>query len=90
MTDPVRPKKYSVPTVLGGRREVTCPVCDHDEFLAVSPDIERAKRDGFRHVVMGVYGTDQLAALPVRFQHCANCGFILKFVIGKFSEGEAQ
>jgi hypothetical protein len=90
MTDPIIPHKFSVPTVLKGRIEVRCPICGHDEFLGVTPDIERAKREGFRHVIMGVYGADQLAALAVRFRHCANCGFILKFVIGKFSEGEAQ
>jgi len=90
MTDPVRPQKFSVPTVRGGRKDVICPICAHDEFLGVNPDVERAKREGFRHVIVGVYGEDRLAALSVRFQHCANCGFILKFVIGKFPEGEAQ
>jgi hypothetical protein len=90
MTDPVRPQKFSVPTVLGGRREVICPICGHNEFLGITPDMELAKREGFRHVIMGVYGTDRLAAMSVRFRHCANCGYILKFVIGRLSEGEAQ
>lgn len=90
MSEPLKPQKFSVPTISGERKSVACPICAHDEFLAVAPDLERQRREGFRHVVMGMYGKDQLAALPVRFQHCANCGFILKFVIGHFSEGEQK
>lgn len=90
MTEPVKPQKFSVPTVLTGRKHVVCPICGHDEFLAVAPDAVAQQEKGFRHVVMGMYGQDQLAALPVRFQHCANCGYILNFVIGHFSEGEKR
>jgi hypothetical protein len=90
MTEPVKPRPFAVPTVNSpGRKQVLCPICGHNEFLSFAPDIELAKKEGFRHVVVGVYGTDQLAAMPVRFQHCANCGYILNFVIGKFPEGEA-
>jgi hypothetical protein len=89
MADAVQPKKFRVPTVLnkGGRIDVRCPICGHDEFLTAMPDLEWAKREGFRHVVMGIYGEGTLAAQVVRFQHCANCGYILNFVIGQFPEG---
>jgi hypothetical protein len=87
MADPLQPRKFSIPTVFGGRQEIACPICKHNEFLTYVPDLELAKKEGFRHVVTGVYGEDQLFALPVRFQHCANCGFILHFVIGDFKEG---
>ena len=90
MPDPLRPQKFFVPTVKGERKHVVCPICGHDEFLAVKPDAERQKVHGFRHVEIGMYGTDQFAALPIRFQHCANCGYILKFVIGHFSDGDKQ
>jgi hypothetical protein len=89
MSDTLQPKKFAVPTVHKGRIDVRCPICGHDEFLSVVPDAERAKREGFRHVIVGVYGESTLAVQAVRFQHCANCGYILKFVIGKFPEGEA-
>jgi hypothetical protein len=89
MTEPIKPRKFSVPTVHDGRRDVICPICGHDEFLSFAPDIELAKQQGFRHVVMGIYGRDQLAAMAVRFQHCANCGYIMTFVIGNFPGGEA-
>jgi hypothetical protein len=88
MSDTFQPKKFQVPTVLTGRINVVCPICGHDEFLSVVPDLEWAKREGFRHVIVGVYGENTLAAQAVRFQHCANCGYVLKFVIGKFPEGE--
>ena len=89
MPDPFQPQKWTVPTVLKGRINVQCPICGHDEFLPNVPvDIKRAQREGFRNVVVGVYGDDGLAALPVNFRHCANCGYVLNFVLGKFSDGE--
>jgi hypothetical protein len=90
MSEPFQPKPFSVPTLRGGRKEVRCPICQHDEFLSVTPDVEKAKKEGFRHVVMGIYGDTTLAALPVRFQHCANCGYVLNFIIGKFTGGGEQ
>lgn len=88
-SDPFQPQKFTVQTVLSGRIDVKCPICGHDEFLLNVPvDIDRAQREGFRNVVVGIYGEDGLAALPVNFRHCANCGFVLNFVIGKFSDGE--
>ena len=88
MPDALQPKKFTIPTVNQERITVRCPICGHDEFLSAVPDVEWAKREGFRHVVMGVYGEDTLAAQIVRFQHCANCGYILNFVIGQFPGGE--
>jgi hypothetical protein len=90
MPEPVQPKKFKVPTVDKGHIDVRCPICGHDEFLSVVPDLEWAKREGFRHVIVGVYGESALAVQPVRFQHCANCGFVLNFVIGHFPGGEGQ
>jgi hypothetical protein len=84
MTSTFQPKKFSVPAVKQGRVNVRCPICDHDEFLSAAPDIETAKREGFRHVVVGIYGEDTLAAQVVRFQHCANCGYVLNFMFGQF------
>lgn len=37
-----------------------------------------------------MYGDAAMAALPVKFQHCANCGYVLQFIIGKFPDGEQQ
>lgn len=86
-----RPHKFAVPTILKGTVVVRCPICGHDEFLSAQPqDIELAKEKGFRHVIMGMFGNDQLAAQPVRFQHCANCGYVLQFVIGKFAKGNQE
>ena len=90
MPEPLKPQKFVVPTVSSGRKHVVCPICEHDEFLAVAPDAAMQREQGFKHVVMGLYGRDQMAALPVRFQHCANCGYILNFVIGHFTEGGEQ
>jgi hypothetical protein len=86
MPDAPLPKKITVPTVAKDRIAVVCPICRHDEFLTSAPDMERVQKEGFRNVVMGVYGADRLVAMPIRFQHCANCGFILQFAIGKFPE----
>jgi rubrerythrin len=88
MTTPIRPKRQVIQTVLSGPKELVCPICGSHEFLAFAPDIERAKAEGFRHVVMGLYGEKELHALPVRFWHCANCGFILNFMIGQFKKGD--
>jgi hypothetical protein len=90
MSDTFQPKKFQIPTVLKGRINVICPICQHDEFLSVTPDIERAKKEGFQHVIVGVFGETSLAAQVVRFQHCANCGYVLNFLIGRFSGGDKQ
>ena len=91
MANTFQPKKFKVPTVLKGRISVLCPICGHDEFLSAVPDVEWAKREGFRHVVMVVYGDSTLAAQVVRFQHCANCGYALNFMIGDFPpEGDEK
>jgi hypothetical protein len=86
MPDPVQPKKFTIQTVKQRDFGVVCPVCGHDEFLGSAPDLERVKREGFKNVVVGVYGRDNLVAMPIKFQHCANCGFVLQFAIGKFPE----
>lgn len=90
MTEPMQPRKLSIPTALTGPVELVCPICKHDEFLTFAPDIERAKKEGFRHVIVGMYGLDQLQALAVKFWHCANCGYIMKFVIGQFPSEEGK
>jgi hypothetical protein len=53
-------------------------------LTAEPEDMELARKEGFRHVIMGMFGSDRLAAQVVRFQHCANCGYVLQFVLGKF------
>jgi uncharacterized Zn finger protein len=89
MPNGVRPHKFTVPTILKGPVAVRCPICGHDEFLSAEPeDLELAKEKGFRHVIVGMFGNEQLAAQPVRFQHCANCGYVIQFVIGKFKQEE--
>ena len=90
MPEPFQPKKFKVQTIDDGPVEVVCPICGHEEFLTIVPDLEWAKREGFRNVIVGVYGDSALAVQPVRFQHCANCGFVLNFVIGQFPEGEGE
>ena len=84
-----RPGKFTVTTLLRGPVGVKCPICEHDEFLSAEPeDMELVREKGFRHVIMGMFGNDQLAAQPVRFQHCSNCGYVIQFVIGKFPKGK--
>lgn len=70
-----------VQTVNDGRIELRCPVCRHDKFLASGP--VGADRPGFRHVLVGLSGKDSMMATPVGFRHCANCGFVLQFMIAK-------
>lgn len=80
-----RPRKFTVSTIFKGPVDVKCPICGHEEFLSAEPDdMELVKEKGFRHVILGIFGNDQLATQPVRFQHCANCGYVIQFVIGKF------
>jgi hypothetical protein len=88
MADQFKPTKFSVPTVAGDRQGVHCPICRHDEFLNIVPNIDRAQKEGFRNVIMGLYGSDGLAALPVNVRYCANCGHVLNFIIGKFPQGD--
>jgi hypothetical protein len=83
-----QPRKFSVRTVKSGPFEIKCPICGHDEFMSPVPeDLDRVKREGFRHVIIAMYGEDSLAAQPVKFQHCANCGYILNFIVGNFDDG---
>src|ERR1700730_2273267 len=81
MKKPVTPQTATVATALNGPKNVTCPICAYHQFLTYAPDLEKAKAEGFRHVIMGVYGANELHALPVRFWHCANCGYVLNFVM---------
>jgi hypothetical protein len=91
MTPPALPRKFFVQTFKSGRLGVKCPICGNEEFLSPIPgDIDRTKQEGFRHVIMGIFGTDTLAAQPVRFQHCANCGYVLNFVIGNFPKEDRE
>jgi hypothetical protein len=86
-----RPHPFSVPTIFKGRVNVKCPICGHEEFLTSEPeDMELVKEKGFRHVIVGMFGNDQFATQPVRFQHCANCGYVLQFVFGKFPQGKQE
>jgi hypothetical protein len=72
-------KKFSVPA-LSGQVHVKCPICANEEFLDSGP-ADESERRGFRHVVVGVSGSNRLAYIPVRFKFCSNCGFIVQFVI---------
>jgi hypothetical protein len=91
MPNGARPHKFPVRTILKGTIEARCPICGHDEFMSAAPDnLELAKEKGFRHVIVGMFGDDQLAAQPVRFQHCANCGYVIQFVIGRFKQEGQQ
>ena len=90
MAAPIRPVRPTIQTVLSGPINLACPICDSHEFLTFAPDIEKAKAEGFRHVIMGLYGESQLHAHPVRFWHCANCGYVLNFIIGRFPKIEGD
>jgi hypothetical protein len=39
------------------------------------------RRQGFQHVVLGLVGGKRAIVNPVRFMHCANCGFIIQMMI---------
>jgi hypothetical protein len=65
---------------LSGEVDLTCPICAHREFLSSGP-VDEVHRRGFRHVIIGVTNDNNLMYLPVRFFACANCGYLLKFMI---------
>jgi len=91
MPNGTQPRKFTVPTILKGRVNVRCPICGHDEFLSAEPeDLELVKEKGFQHVIVGIFGNDQLATQPVRFQHCANCGYVIQFLIGRFPDDRQE
>jgi hypothetical protein len=78
----------TVNTASGREVSLTCPVCGNEEFLSSGPEDEELRK-GFRHVIMGVTGSDATLFQPVRFFACADCGYILKFLLPSEKEGEA-
>jgi hypothetical protein len=78
--------EFYIQAASGDRVKVVCPVCRNDKFLTSGPPPEA--RAGFRHVVMGLTGRDSLSATPVKFQHCANCGYIVQFMISRTDKEE--
>ena len=88
MVVPTKPHKLVIPT-LSGQTEVTCPICQNKEFLDSGPP-EEIERRGYRHVAVGITGTNCLAYIPVRFKFCGNCGFILQFVIQSKESTDAE
>lgn len=80
------PDSQSIRTDDGREVELTCPVCAHNQF--VRPRAEASTEGaGFQHVVVGrevmVDGSSKVLMLPVRFLACANCGYIMKFLLPK-------
>jgi hypothetical protein len=80
------PQKFFVRTVAGNEISVNCPICRNDTFLTVRAPASGEGR-GFQHVIVGreLLAGDVVAgpavALPVRFQACSNCGYVLKFLV---------
>jgi hypothetical protein len=88
------PVPFSVTLEDGTRLQLKCPICGHDKFATAGPPRSEAGH-GFQHVIVGQIvpasgekkslGT---LSLPIRFQFCANCGYILKFMIHKRESNE--
>lgn len=72
-------------TVAGKEVELRCPVCGGVEFVASGPEDE-AHRKGFRHVIIGVSGDEATMYQTVRFFCCADCGYIMKFMLPTATE----
>jgi ribosomal protein S27AE len=79
------PQPLSVKTAEGKEISVVCPICSNNTFMSVrAQSIETGA--GFQHLTLGQEVRPEGAlgafvALPVRFQACANCGYILKFLM---------
>jgi rubredoxin len=64
---------------------VVCPICGKSKFLSVRAETVEAGA-GFQHLTLGQEvkpggALGSFVALPVRFHACANCGYILKFLM---------
>lgn len=77
----------SVKTADGRTISLTCPVCGESTFYTSGPKNE-ADRKGFRHVIVGISGEEEMLYNPVKFMFCENCGFIMKFMIPTEDGGE--
>lgn len=86
MSQEPEPKAFSFQAI-SGKVDVKCPICGFDKFLDTGPTKDEERR-GFRHVIVGVSGKKRLAYLPIRFKFCANCGFILQFMIPSRNDAE--
>ena len=74
-----------VKTADGRTVQLTCPVCQSSDFYTSGPDKE-SKRKGFRHVIIGISGGEELLYKSVKFSFCASCGFVMKFMIPEKGE----
>jgi DNA-directed RNA polymerase subunit RPC12/RpoP len=74
------PSEWEFPTLDGKKAKVTCPVCGSKQFVSLGPPDETSRK-GFQHVIMGRTVAGNLLSLPVRSRHCANCGYILRFLL---------
>lgn len=87
------PRPFVIATSSGEDVAVKCPVCAYDKFITARPKIDE-DGIGFRHVIVGqsLSGDQplQFLALPVRFKACANCGYVLKFMLTDQANGEEQ
>lgn len=83
------PHDIALPTVSGEKVKLRCPICASEEFLDSGPPEEEVRKLGFQHVIVGLLAKKRIVTNPVRFKHCANCGYVLQFVIGSFPEENA-
>lgn len=82
--DPLR-QVHTVETADGRSVALTCPVCSSSTFYTSGPS-EDAKRRGFRHVIIGMSGEDEMLYTTVKFLFCEACGYIMKFMLPKKEE----
>jgi ribosomal protein L37E len=83
--EPSDAKPFQVETVDGREINVKCPICGNDTFSTARPEATTSGV-GFQHVITGREFADgkqtgPLMALPIKFQYCANCGYIIKFLL---------
>jgi hypothetical protein len=84
MTDQRQGEKFVVKTGDGRNIELRCPVCANNLFITSRAPPSKSGA-GFQHVIIGRELVSRRAgpaqSLAVRFQACANCGYIMKFLI---------
>lgn len=84
-------KEFFVAGSDGSTIPVHCPICNHNKFVSARPQDDDSGM-GFQHVIVGKQfrrnepESARTLTLPVRFQSCANCGYILKFLIADRGE----
>lgn len=79
MTQNSEAKTWTLPAITGDV-QIKCSVCGHDTFLDTGPP-NVADRKGFTHVTIGLTGKKELAFKIIRRKFCANCGYIMEFMI---------